>query len=234
MRLSWHRLREGLKAERTALINRGRGLLLEFGRPIARSPAAFQRGLQAALHDASLPAGRHRLLNQLAIHLRALDERLAECERDIQHSARHDPLAQRLQRVPGIGPISADALVASVGDAREFKNGRQFNAWQGLVPRQHSSGGKPKLGGISRRGDPYLRTLLIQGAKSTLQAALKRIPSELDHSQRWIVQLHARVGYHKTLAAIANKHARQAWVILARGESDDANAWQQHPAAKAA
>ena len=128
---------------------------------------------------------------------------------------------------PGIGPISADALSATVGNARDFKNGRQFAAWLGLTPRQYSSGGKTKLGRISRRGDAYLRTLLVQGAKSTLQSAIKKAPNLLSRMQQWILKLYGRVGYHKTLVAIANKHARQVWAMLAKGEEYDQEAWKR-------
>ena len=114
-----------------------------------------------------------------------------------------------------------------MGNARDFKNGRQFAAWLGLTPRQYSSGGKTKLGRISRRGDAYLRTLLVQGAKSTLQSALKKAPNLLSHMQQWILKLYGRVGYHKTLVAIANKHARQVWAILAKGEAYDQDAWKR-------
>ena len=112
-------------------------------------------------------------------------------------------------------------------DPKHFACGRQFAAWLGLVPRQTSSGGKPRLGRISRRGDAYLRSLLVQGAKSALQAALRQPPDKANRLQRWIVEVYARVGYHKTLVAIANKHARMVWAMLAKDESFDANAWQR-------
>jgi len=120
-----------------------------------------------------------------------------------------------------VGSITASALVATVGNARDYRNGRQFAAWLGLVPRQSSSGGKVRLGRITRRGDAYLRTLFIQGARSTLQSALRRAPQHHDRLSAWIVCLLQRVGYHKTLVAIANKHARIIWALLARGESFD-------------
>jgi len=122
---------------------------------------------------------------------------------------------------------TAAAVLATVTDARDFKNGRQFAAWQGLVPCQDSSGGKTRLGHITKRGDTYLRGLLTQGARSALQAALTKEPLRRSHLQAWIVQLHARVGYHKTLVAIANKHARMIWAILAKGEDYDPDAWRR-------
>jgi transposase len=225
-RLAWHRCREGWKEERTALINRTRGLLLEFGYPLARSSKAFTVGLQTALHHDGLPAQFRTLLTQVQQQLQQLDQQLAQCDCSIALAAKQDEASQRLQAQPGIGPISADALTATVGNARDFKNGRQFAAWLGLTPRQYSSGGKTKLGRISRRGDAYLRTLLVQGAKSTLQSALKKAPNLLSHLQQWILKLYGRIGYHKTLVAIANKHARQVWAILAKGEAYDQDAWK--------
>ena len=119
-------------------------------------------------------------------------------------------------------------MLASVTDAHDCKNGRAFAAWQGVVPRQHSSGGKARLGRITKRGDAYLRGLLTQGARSALQAALNKPPETLTRLQRWSVHLYARVGYHKTLVAIANKHTRMIWAILAKGEAYDPDAWQRH------
>ena len=244
-RLAWHRVREGWKEERTALINRCRGLLLEFGYPIARSATAFQRGLKTSLQEETLPPNLRRLLAQIETQLQQLDQQLALCDREIAQSARDDEAAKRLQAVAGVGVITADAVCASVGNAHDFKNGRQFAAWMGLTPRQYSSGGKTKLGRcqlrpaagwmriaylwyISRRGDAYLRSLLVQGARSTLQAALKKAPDKQNRMQQWVIRLYGRVGYHKTLVAIANKHARQLWALLAKGEAYDLNAWQKY------
>ena len=215
-RLAWHRVREGWKEERTALINRCRGLLLEFGYPIARSAAAFQRGLKICLQEENLPPNLRRLLAQINDQLQQLDHQLALCDREIAQSARDDEAAKRLQAVAGVGVITADAICATVGNAHDFKNGRQFAAWIGLTPRQYSSGGNTKLGRISRRGDAYLRSLLVQGARSTLQVTLKKSPEQLNRMQQWIIRLYGRVGYHKTLVAIANKHARQLWALLQR------------------
>lgn len=227
-RLAWHRVREGWKEERTALINRCRGLLLEFGYPIARSAAAFQRGLKTSLQEEGLPPNLRRLLMQIDTQLQQLELQLAECDREIAQSARDDEAARRLRAVAGVGVITADAVCASVGNAHDFKNGRQFAAWMGLTPRQYSSGGKTQLGRISRRGDSYLRSLLVQGARSTLQATLKKAPDKQNRMQQWIIRLYGRVGYHKTLVAIANKNARQLWALLAKGETYNLDAWQQH------
>lgn len=227
-RLAWHSVREGWKEERTALINRCRGLLLEFGYPIARSSTAFKRALKTSLQEETLPPNLRRLLIQIDMQLQQLEMQLAECDREIAQSARDDEAARRLQAVSGVGVITADAVSASVGNAHDFKNGRQFAAWIGLTPRQYSSGGKTQLGRISRRGDAYLRSLLVQGARSTLQAALKKAPDKLNRMQQWILRLYGRVGYHKTLVAIANKNARQLWALLAKGEAYNLDAWQQY------
>jgi hypothetical protein len=134
------------------------------------------------------------------------------------------------------GPITADAIVATVGDARQYKNGRQFAASLGITPRQHGSGGKTHLGAITRRGDSYLRCLLVQGARCILQAALrlhKNKPDALNRLQLWMVKLNDRVGYHKAAVAIANKHARQVWAMITRGEAYNAEAYKDWEAAHA-
>jgi transposase len=162
-----------------------------------------------------------RCAQVLRSHLHDLDTHLAGFDTEIAQHAKHSAPAQRLVALSGVGPLTASAVVATVGNAQDYRNGRQFAAWLGLVPRQYSSGGKSKLGRISRRGDAYLRTLLIQGARSTLQAALRRAPTRRDRLSAWIVQLAQRVGYHKTLVAIANKHARIIWALLARDQALD-------------
>src|SRR5450631_3321032 len=157
-----------------------------------------------------------------------IDQCIADCDAEIHNHVRHSEEAQRIQALSGIGPLTASALIATVSNPRDFKNGRQMAAWTGLVPRQNSSGGKQRLGVITKRGDSYLRGLLTQGARSTLQVALKRESLKRSRLEQWIFDLHARVGYHKTLVAIANKHVRIIWAILANGESYDPNAWQRH------
>jgi transposase len=220
--LSLHRIRQGLIEERTATINRLRGVLAEFGVVFPQSAVLLQRALPAVLADAQrLPALVQRSVQMLREHLQDLEARLAEFDRDIAQHAKSSAPAQRLVALSGVGPLTASAVVATVGNAQDYRNGRQFAAWLGLVPRQYSSGGKSKLGRITRRGDAYLRALLIQGARSTLQAALRRAPARHDRLSAWIVQLAQRVGYHKTLVAIANKHARIIWALLARDQALD-------------
>ena len=168
-----------------------------------------------------------RLLTDARPHLARLDEALAACEVEIKSHIKNNAAARRITAISGVGALTAAATLATVTDARDFKNGRQFAAWQGLVPRQDSSGGQRRLGCITKRGDSYLRGLLTQGARSALQAALDKEPPLRTRLQTWIVQLHARVGYHKTLVAIANKHARMIWAILAKGEAYDPDAWRR-------
>jgi transposase len=142
---------------------------------------------------------------------------VAELDGEIQTAAKEDETACRLQSIPGIGPITATALAASVGDGRQFKRGRDLAAWLGLTPGQHSSGGKDRLLGMSKRGDSYLRTLLIHGARSVIQAA----GNKTDPRSRWIIGVAER--RHKNVAAVAlaNKNARIAWALLARGGAYD-------------
>ena len=226
--LVWHRLREGYKEERTAHLNRIRGLLGEFGVWPPRSADKLIRLLPTYTTDMHIPAGLRMAVEQTLQYLSELHTQLATCDLKIAMHVKTQPAAQRLTEMTGIATLTASATVATVVDAKHYKNGRQFAAWLGLVPRQMSSGGKPKLGRTTRRGDTYLRSLLVQGAKSTLQVALRQAPERANRLQQWIVQLYTRVGYHKTLVAIANKHARMMWVILAKDEDYDALTWQRN------
>jgi transposase len=228
-RLAWHRVREGYKVECLATSNRLRGLLAEFGVVVARNDPALLRALAEPGVRAGLPAVLVELLDQHAAHWRQLRERLAECDRHIAAQARADARCVRVQQLTGIGPLTADAVVATVGNAREFKNGRQMAAWLGLVPSQSSSGGKTVLGPISCKGDRYLRTLLIQGARSSLQRARAVSPERATPEQMWTRDLAGRLPFGKVVVAIANKHARQLWAMLARDEGYDPHAWLQHP-----
>src|SRR5690554_1117176 len=228
-RLSWHRVREGYKAEGLAISNRLRGLLAEFGVVVARSDHALRRALGDDAVRARLPAMLHGLLDDLHQHWQAVRERMAACDATIAAHARADVRSRRAQQITGVGPLTADALVATIGDGREFAQGRQFSAWLGLTPVQHSSGGRQRLGQISCRGDSYLRTLLIQGARSSLQRAKAIAADRASPEQIWIRDLASRLPFGKVLVAIANKHARQLWAMLARDEDYDADAWLRHP-----
>jgi transposase len=227
--LAWHSVREGWKEERTALLNRVRGLLAEYGVVVSRSADRFLAMLPELSEDSRLSDGVRALLLEAREQFAALHARLARCDAQIAAHAKTSPVAQRAGELLGVGPVTASALAATVPDANVFQCGRQFGAWLGLTPRQHSSGGRTRLGRISLRGNVYLRTLLIQGARSTLQSALNAEPARANRLQRWIVALYGRKGYYKTLIAIANKHARILWAMLAKDKPYDASAWQQHP-----
>jgi transposase len=211
--LALHRVRRGFLTERTAVINRIRGLLAEFGVVLAQQAKTVRRQGRAAAEG--LPALARRAIEDLLEHLRLLDERIATYDEQLGALARDQEPARRLMQIRGVGPTTASAIVATVGNAREFKNGRQFAAWLGLVPRQHTTGGKPRLGRISKRGDPYLRGLLIQGARSVLQYA----SAHHDYASRWALAVQQRRGYFRALAAIANKNARLAWALLAKNQA---------------
>jgi transposase len=218
--MSLHRVREGLKEERTACINRIRGVLAEFGLVFAQSPKALRAQLSDVIEDASndLTAMARQVLLRAFDHWRELDEHMRWCDRQVGQHVRQSPAAQRAAKITGIGELGASALTAGVGDFRQFKSGHQMGAWLGLVPSQNSSGGKASLGRITKRGDDYLRTLLIQGAKSAVMSAGKRD----DATSRWLVQLIARVGWQKACVAMANKNARILWAVMTRDEGFDA------------
>lgn len=227
-RLSWHRVREGYKKEHIAVMNRIRGLLAEFGVVINQTAAALVRTL-ARLDEYPLPATLVTLIRQQEQHWHVIQASMKTCEKQIKAHADQDERCVRLRQLTGVGPLSADAIVATIGNGSEFTNGRQCAAWLGLTPRQHGTGGKVVLGNITRRGDTYLRTLLIQGARSSVQQARITPAEKLTHEQQWILQLGTRLPFGKVVVAIANKHARQIWAMLARNEYYDETAWQRHP-----
>ena len=229
VRLSWHRVREGYKTESLAIGNRIRGLLAEFGVIVAQSDLALRRLLSDLEAQIGLPAEFRELLRDLADHWSQLRLHLDACDARIDAHARNDEGCVRLRAIIGIGPITADAAVATVGNAHEFKQGRQMAAWLGLVPTQHSSGGHARLGEISCRGDAYLRTLLIQGARSSLQRAKAVATEKATPEQLWIRSLDGRMPFGKVIVAIANKHARQIWAMLAHEVDYDPCACLNHP-----
>jgi transposase len=214
--LALHRARQGLVRARTAQGNQIRGLLAEFGCVIPKGRRHLEQHIPEILEDAEngLPGMGRELFARLLEHLRHLDAQVQALEAQIKAWHRQDAASRRLEAVPGIGPLTASALVASIGDARNFKNGRQLSAWLGLVPRQHSSGGKPTLLGISKRGDVYLRTLLIHGARAALQH---------QSSERWGAALAERRNKNLAAVALANKNARIVWALLAHGRSFQAD-----------
>ena len=216
-----HRLREGIKADRTACINRIRGLLLEFGVAVAQSPRELQQVLSDVLEDASNELGTlaRLTLQRAQTQWHELDEHLAWCDERIAAHVKANPAVKTAATLLGIGPVTASAVVATVSDFKQFRSGAQFGAWMGLTPRQHSSGGKNNLGGITKRGDTYLRTLLIQGAKSAVMTAHRRS----DRISAWVLALRERSGWQKAVVALANKNARILWAVMTRGEAFDAN-----------
>lgn len=210
--LCLHRVRQGFIEERTALYNRLRGLLSEFGIVLPQKTANLRRDIGQVLED--LPGYANRMAGDLLGHALHLDERVNEYDRLIAEAARSDARSKRLMALPGIGPTTASALLASLGVAHEFKNGRQVAAWIGLVPGQYSSGGKARLGRITKAGDAYLRSLLVLGAR----AVLASLGDKSDRFSRWARSLWERRGYWKAVVAIAAKNARLAWAVLKYGE----------------
>jgi transposase len=218
--LSVHRARQGFVKARTAQANQIRGLLAEYGIVIAKGIGHIAKRVPQILEDGEndLPGSLRALIQRLADHLKELDRQVGELEVQIELWHRDNPASKKLAKIPGIGPITASATVASVGDARNFNNGRQLAAWLGIVPRQHSSGGKATLLGISKRGDSYLRTLLIHGARAVI-----RIAERKPDADPWLKGLLAR--RHKNVAAVAlaNKNVRTIWALLAHDREYDAD-----------
>lgn len=209
-----HRLRSATVAEHTRTINQMRGLLAEFGIVAPRGAARFkQQWLQIRLkHADAVPPLAWQTLDVWYEQLHELHQKVLAFDRQIKQFVRDDERAQRLAQVTGIGVTTASAIVATVGNGRDFKNGRQFAAWLGLTPRQYSTGGKVRLGRITKHGDTYLRTLLIHGARSELNYTAHRS----DRKSRWAEQLKQSKSWNKTAVALANKHARIAWAILSQ------------------
>ncbi len=215
-----HRLREGFKTERVACINRIRGLLAEFGLVFPQKPEVLRQALPETIEDASNElAGLARLALQRALDQWVeLDAHMKWCDERIATHLKNDDKVRQAHQLLGVGPVGASAAVATVGDFRQFKNGAQFGAWMGLTPRQNSSGGKNNLGKITKRGDMYLRTLLIQGAKSVVLTAHKRD----DPISRWALKLKEKSGWQKAAVALANKNARILWAVMTKGQAFNA------------
>lgn len=219
--LSVHTLREGLKKERTACINRIRGILAEFGVVFAQSCEALRENLSVVIEDAGNElAGIARLVIERAQLLWAqLDAHIEWCDERIAAHTKQDKHAKQATELLGVGPVTASAVVATVGDFKQFKNAAQFGAWLGLVPKQNSSGGKNNLGSITKRGDMYVRMLLIQGARTAVLTAHRRD----DPISKWAYQLREKSGWQKAAVALANKNARILWAMFARGKPFDSH-----------
>lgn len=214
--LALHRARAGFVEARTAQSNQIRGLLAEFGFVVPKGRWRIEAAIQPIVEDAEngLPGMGRELFVRLLEHLRHLDVQAKQIEQQIKGWHQNDADSRRLEKIPGIGAITASALVASIADIRAFKNARQLAAWLGLVPRQHSTGGKQVLLGISKRGDAYLRTLLIHGGRSVLLAQKRRACAE----ESWSSALAKRRHPNIAAVALANKNARIVWALLARGQ----------------
>ena len=210
--LTLHRTRQGFVEERTALYNRLRGLIAEFGIVLPQKVSCLRRHIGQHLED--LPGYANLCVGDMLAHADRLDVLIEEYDRLIARTARENARSKRLMQLPGIGPTTASALVASLGGAHEFDNGRQVAAWIGLTPGQYSSGGKARLGRITKAGDAYLRSLLVMGAR----AILSGLGDKQDRFSRWARNLVERRGYWKAVVAIAAKNARLAWASLRYGE----------------
>jgi transposase len=210
--LSLHRTRQGFVEERTATYNRLRGLIAEFGIVLPQKVTCLRQSIGE--HLEALPGYANQCIGDLLAHADQLDARITDYDKAISQAAREDARSKRLMERPGIGPITASALLASIGNGHDFKNGRQVAAWIGLTPGQHSSGGKARLGRITKAGDSYLRSLLVMGAR----AILNSIGDKQDSFSRWARSLAERRGYWRAVVAIAAKNARLAWAVLKYGE----------------
>jgi transposase len=210
--LSLHRVRQGFVKARTAQANQIRGLLAEFGLVIPQGIAHIAKRVPEFIEDErnELPGSFRLLVQRLLEQLKGFDHQVHEIENQIVAWHRENENSRKLAKMPGIGPITASAMVASLGDAKSFKNGRQVSAWLGLVPKQNSTGGKTVLLGMSKRGDSYLRTLLIQGARSMICAAQRK-----EISDSWLGRLLKRRNANVAAVALANKNARIIWALLA-------------------
>ena len=212
---SLHRVRERLICQRTSLINHTRGLLAEYGIVLPRGSSRFTTSAPEAVADAQLSDLARDLFAELFDQLSDVDERIKTLDARIVAICRLNEAARRLAALPGVGPLIATALVASIGDGRRFRSGRQLAAWIGLVPRQHTTGGKPRLGGIGKRANHDLRRQMIHGAR----AVAFRVSGRDDARSNWLKALVERRGFNRAVVALANKTARIAWALLTRSQS---------------
>ena len=212
---SLHRVRDRLVAQRTSLINHTRGLLAEYGLVHPKGAARFGARARAGLAEATLSRMALETFEALLDELDALESRLAKLDGRLVAICREDEACRRLMTLPGVGPVVATAIVAAVGDARQFRSGRELAAWIGLVPRQYSTGGKATLGSVGRLANHYLRRQLVHGAR----AVALRLATKTDPRSRWFQSVIDRRGFNKGIVAMANKMARVAWAMLTRKET---------------
>jgi transposase len=213
---SLHRVRSRLVNNRTGLVSQMRGILAERGIVFPKSITRARREIPRIVSDSSrdLSGIARELLRDLLEQLGELDRRIALMDRRLDSVFRASEPCQRLAKISGVGPMTATAMVAAIGDGSDFKNGRHLAAWLGLVPRQHSSGDRQCLYGISKRGDKHLRTMLIHGARAVVRIA----PTKTDYRHQWVQEVRERRGVNRTIVAVANKNARIIWSILAKNE----------------
>lgn len=218
--LSVHRARQGFVKARTAQANQIRGLLSEFGIVIPQGIKSIAKRMPDILEDGEngLPGTMRKLLERLNDNLKEMDRQVSELESQIKLWHANNEASRKLEAIPGIGPITASAIVATIGNAREFKSGRHLAAWLGLAPKQHSSGGKQMLLGISKRGDTFLRTLLIHGARAVIRFAENKA-----EPNQWLCQLIGRRNKNVAAVALANKNARIVWALLSKGKEYEQN-----------
>jgi len=214
---SLHRVRERWVMRRTAVVNQIRALLLERGITLRQGRRHLDHALPGILEDADakLSSALRLLLAQLKLELDQLAERVDQADMAIAQSVRQSEACQRLMAIPGVGPVTATAMIAAIGNGAAFRKGRDFAAWLGVVPTEHSTGGKQKLLSIGKRGNTYLRRLFIQGARAVLRQRMKQTSG----LSAWLTQLTVRAHPNIVAVALANKLARMAWAVLAKGET---------------
>jgi transposase len=215
--IAFHRVRSTWIATRTARINTARGILREFGIVVADGASRLSARVTELIEDADteLPMGVRDLLNELVVEIGQLTSRIESIERQLTAVAGETPVVQRLRSIPGVGLLTATALIAFVGNVERFPSSRHFACYLGLTPREHSSGLRRQLGHISKRGDSYLRMLLTHGSRSVLWAAKSK--SKPDKFSTWAVDIHRRRGHNKASIAVANKMARIVWAVWKHG-----------------
>jgi transposase len=211
---SLHRVRDRLMAQRTSLINHLRGLLAEYGLVFPKGASLLLPRVRVGLAEASLSAMARETFEALLDELEAVDARVARLDDRLGTICRDDETCRRLMTLPGVGPVVATALAASIGDPRQFRSGREMAAWIGLVPRQYSTGGKSRLGGVGKRANHYLRRQLVHGAR----AVALRLKTKCDARSLWFQAVIDRRGFNKGIVAMANKTVRTAWAMLVRQE----------------
>ncbi len=225
--LSIHRLREGVKSDRQGCINRIRSILAEFGIVVPKSPEALHAVLSEHIEDAcnELPGIARLSLSHMQEQLSEFERHLKWCDERIAAHIKCDERARQAQQLLGVGPVGASALIATVGDFKQFDNAAQFSAWLGLVPRQNSTGGKSRLGKITKRGDIYLRMLLVQGAKAAVLSTWRHDSP----TSQWVTRLCERSGWQVAAVALANKNARVLWAMFAKDKPFDPNYISSRP-----